>query len=251
MASVFEVYKALKDLTNKDARGMITPLQFNSFAGLAQQKIVNDLFRELQSNKRLSLRQADAGRDKNRVKHILEDLSVLSKTTTISSQSTSLGSFTKPLDLSRIISMTTFGDWILDQTTTEQVQIVYDEEKLDMILRSDLSAPTEETPVALVSNIIEVFPNTVRKIRLRYYKTPEGINPLTGLSVALQPKFGYTLSLTNQEVFNASTSVDFELPDHYVPELVLEIAKYIGINLREADVYQFARLEEQTKQLTK
>ena len=31
-----------------------------------------------------------------------------------------------------------------------------------------------------------------------------------------------------------TTSVDFELPDHYVPQtLVLEIGKMIGINLRD------------------
>lgn len=250
MASVFEVYKTLKDLTNKDARGMITPSQFNSFAGLAQQKIVNDLFRELQTNKRYSLRQADAGRDKNRVKQIQEDLSSLSTLATLSTDPQNLGTFDKPFDLARIISMTTFGDWFLDQTTTEQIQIVYDEEKLDYILRSELSAPTEETPIALISNKIEVFPNSVRKIKLRYYKSPEGVDPQTGNRVALQPKFGYTLSVTNQEVYDVANSVDFELPDHYVPELVIEIAKYIGINLREAEVYQYAKGEEQTK-LTK
>ena len=229
---------------------MITPSQFNSFAGLAQQKIVNDLFRELQTNKRYSLRQADAGRDKNRVKQIQEDLSSLSTLATLSTDPQNLGTFDKPFDLARIISMTTFGDWFLDQTTTEQIQIVYDEEKLDYLLRSELSAPTEETPIALISNKIEVFPNSVRKIKLRYYKSPEGVDPQTGNRVALQPKFGYTLSVTNQEVYDVANSVDFELPDHYVPELVIEIAKYIGINLREAEVYQYAKGEEQTK-LTK
>lgn len=229
---------------------MITPSQFNSFAGLAQQKIVNDLFRELQTNKRYSLRQADAGRDKNRVKQIQEDLSSLSTLATLSTDPQNLGTFDKPFDLARIISMTTFGDWFLDQTTTEQIQIVYDEEKLDYLLRSELSAPTEETPIALISNKIEVFPNSVRKIKLRYYKSPEGVDPQTGNRVALQPKFGYTLSVTNQEVYDVANSVDFELPDHYVPELVIEIAKYIGINLREAEVYQYAKSEEQNK-LTK
>ncbi len=85
---------------------------------------------------------------------------------------------------------------------------------------------------------------------MRYYKSPEGLNPQTGNRISLQPKFGYTLSITNQEVFDVANSVDFELPDHYVPELVIEIAKYIGINLREAEVYQYAKSEEQNK-LTK
>ena len=67
----------------------------------------------MQDNKRKSMRQADAGRDKNRVKQIQEDLSVFSKTATVSAPSNALGTFEKPEDLSRLISMTTFGDWFL------------------------------------------------------------------------------------------------------------------------------------------
>eukprot|EP00918_Siedleckia_nematoides_P022684 GHVU01048851.1.p1 GENE.GHVU01048851.1~~GHVU01048851.1.p1 ORF type:complete len:251 (+),score=19.02 GHVU01048851.1:167-919(+) len=247
MASVYEVYITLKDLANKDARGMITPSQFNSFASIAQIKVYNDIFKEFESNKRLSLRQATAGRDKNRVKQLQEDLSVFSKSETITTSSTDLGVFTKPDDLARIISMSTFGDWFLDQTTTEAIQIIYDEEKLDLILRSVLSSPTEDTPVALISRDIQVFPTTVRKIKLRYYKTPEGVNPLTGAQVAMLPKFGYTTSAAGQEVYDITNSVDFELPDHYVPQLVLEISKMMGINLRDAEVFQYAQNEEVNK----
>lgn len=247
MASVFEVYSILKDLANKDARGMVTPAQFNSFAGHAQIKIYNSLFNEFQQNKRLSLRQATAGRDKNRVKQLQEDLSVFSKSVTITTDSSNVGTFDKPDDLARIISMTTFGDWFLDQTTTEPIQLIYDEEKLDMILRSDLSVPTEDNPVALVSHEIMVFPTSVRKIKLRYYKTPEGVSPTTGNRVALQPKFGYTTSTSGQEVYDVDNSVDFELPNHYVPELVLEISKMVGINLRESEVYSYAQNEEVNK----
>ena len=247
MASVFEVYSTLKDLVNKDARGMITPSQFNSFAGVAQTKIFNELFREFQLNKKNSLRQVDGGRDKNRVKQLQEDLSVFSKSATVSSSTINLGTFEKPLDMARIISMSTFGDWFLDQSTSEPIQLIYDEEKLDMVLRSVLSKPTENTPVALISRDIEVFPTSIRKIKVRYYKTPEGVDPLTGNPVPTLPKFGYTVSAAGQEVYDVTTSVDFEIPDHYVPELVLEISKMLGINLREQEVYAYAQNEEVNK----
>lgn len=247
MASVFEVYSILKDLANKDARGMVTPAQFNSFAGHAQIKIYNSIFSEFEQNKKLSLRQATAGRDKNRIKQLQEDLSVFSKSATLTTDSTNVGSFDKPDDIGRIISMSTYGDWFLDQTTTEAIQLIYDEEKLDMILRSDLSVPTEDNPVALISSKIMVFPTSVRKVKLRYYKTPEGLNPLTDASVALQPKFGYNVSSTGQEVYDVTDSVDFELPNHYVPELVIEISKMIGINLRDSEVYSYAQNEEVNK----
>lgn len=247
MASVFEVYSTLKDLVNKDARGMITPSQFNSFAGVAQIKIFNELFREFQLNKKNSLRQVDGGRDKNRVKQLQEDLSVFSKSSVLSSSTTDVGTYDKPSDMARIISMSTFGDWFLDQSTSEPIQLIYDEEKLDMVLRSVLSAPTEDSPVALISRDIEVFPTSIRKIKVRYYKTPEGVSPLTGNAVASLPKFGYTVNSAGQEVYDVDTSIDFELPDHYVPELVLEISKMLGINLREQEVYAYAQNEEVNK----
>ena len=244
MASVYEVYNIIKDLTNKDERGMITPAQFNSFASVAQTKVFNSLFAEFQDNKRFAVRNVTAGRDKNRVKQLQEDLSVFSKSVTLSSPSNALGSFIKPDDLARIISLTTQGDWFLDQTTSNRIQVVYDEEKIDMILQSSLSVPTEESPVALVSSDIQVFPTSIRKLKLRYYKQPEGLTA-AGAKTAALPKFGYTVDSNGVELIDVATTIDFELPDHYVADLVVEIAKMIGINMRQADVYSYATGEQQ------
>jgi hypothetical protein len=57
--------------------------------------------------------------------------------------------------------------------------------------------------------------------------------------VLSNPRFGYTLTGT-KEIYAAASSVDFELPDRYVPVLVLEIAKMIGVNLSDADIYNYA-----------
>ena len=37
--------------------------------------------------------------------------------------------------------------------------------------------------------------------------------------------------------------IDFELPEHYTADLIYEIAKMIGINLRDADVVAYANSE--------
>jgi len=242
MASVNEVYSILKDLTNKDARGMVTPSQFNAFAGVAQARIFNGLFDELQKYTRAGIVSTNSGgRDKNRAKQIQEDLASFSKTEGLSGSG---GVFAKPDDLARIISMNTYGDWVLDRTGSERIQVVYDEEKMDMILNSTLSVPTEDNPIALVSSDIQVFPTSIRKIKVRYYKQPEGLLALTGAKTSALPNYSYTVSGA-VELFNISGSVDFELPNHYVPELVIEIAKMVGINLRQADVYTYATNEQQ------
>ena len=236
MASVNRVYSALKDLVNKDQRGFVTPAVFNSFASVAQMNIFNKLFDDAALNKRIRNAQSDAGRDKSRVKQANEDLSYFSKLSTIS-LTTGVGD--KPSDLARVISI------ITTDATAKNIEIVYDEEKIDYILRSTLSAPSTGFPVALVSSDVQVFPTSIASVKMRYYKQPEGLNVTTGARVAIQPKFGYTV-VAGKEVYSAANSVDFELPEHYFAELVVEIAKLIGVNLRDQDVYAYSVNEEKT-----
>ena len=94
------VYNTLKDLTNKDQQGFISPTEFNRFAQIAQLNIFNGLFDELKDAKKLSRSGFNPMRDKSRMKRIEEDLSFFSKKLPVSKAS---GVFFKPDDLSRII----------------------------------------------------------------------------------------------------------------------------------------------------
>ena len=242
MASVNEVYSALKNLANKDERGFITPKVFNTFTTIAQNKIFNDLFNETVKAKTYRMRNIDSGGDKSYGKRLQEDLAYFSKEETVSQAS---GVFAKPEDMSRIISMKTQGAYVFGVSTSTPIDVVYDESKIEYILQSDLSAPSETHPIAIVSNDIEVFPTTVKKIKIRYYKYPEGRNVSTGARTALSPRYNATNLGGVSETFDPTTSVDFELPDHYVPHLVLEIGKMIGINLRDQDVFTYTSGEAQ------
>ena len=241
MASVREVYNALKDLANKEQRGFITPSEFNSFAPIAQQNVFNKLFKDITASEALRRRNVDPARDKSTLKQIKEDLGVFSKDSTITKAS---GVFAKPDDFARLISMKTAGDILLDVTSSVMIDPIYDEEKIDRILLSDLSKPSTSRPVAIVKDNIQVFPTSINRIQVRYYKQPEGIDPTTGARTVSLPKFGFTTS-NGKEAYNASTSVDFELPEHYTSELVFEIAKLVGVNLRDPNVYNYGNVESQ------
>jgi len=78
---------------------------------------------------------------------------------------------------------------------------------------------------------------------LNYYKQPQGRNTVTGVRTSSQPRFGYTV-VAGKEVYSVANSVDFELPEHYFADLVIEIAKLVGVNLRDQDVYAYADAEE-------
>ena len=243
MASVASVYFALKDLANKDQRGFITPTTFNRFAQVAQLNIFNRLFVDARKDKVARLRNIEGARPLGSKKQVKEDLSFFSKEQVLSQAN---GVFAKPDDLARVISLRTNGKFMFGQSTSTNIDIVYDEEKLHYILNSSLSVPTDSRPIAVLGDDIEVFPTSIKKVKLRYYKYPEGKLATTGARTAATPKFGYNVS-NGVEVYSAANSVDFELPDHYEAELVAEMAKLIGVNLRDADVFNYATSEQQRK----
>lgn len=234
-ASVSTVYTTLKDLVNKDQQGFITPAVFNSFAQVAQVKIFNSFFDNLKDARRTTKAGLDPGRDKARAKRIEEDLASFSKKVTITKASGvfNVATASGGGDLARIISISTAGSILLDQSTKKPIEICYDEEKIERVLISNLSSPTEDFPVALVSDDIYVFPTSINKIEVRYYKYPEGRVTTTGARTSSLPTYSTT----------AASQIDFELPEHYVSDLVIEIAKMAGLNLRDSDVVSYSTNE--------
>ena len=241
--SVNTVYTALKDLVNKDQKGFITPEEFNTYAPIAQRNVFNRLFDSMKQYKRMSKAGFDDGRDKSKRKQIQEDLSYFSYLEEPINANAD-GVFEKPDNLYRIISMTTYGSILLGQSTKTNIEVVYDEEKIDRILRSTLSAPSRDFPVALVSNNIEVFPQTLKKISLRYYRQPGSILTLSPYNRSQsQPQYAYTVS-GGVETYSSTNSRDFELPEHYTNDIIIEIASMVGINLRDQNITSFFDKEQ-------
>tara|TARA_E500000305_G_scaffold45832_2_gene35650 strand:+ start:3375 stop:4136 length:762 start_codon:yes stop_codon:yes gene_type:complete len=250
MVSVQQVYNTLKDLANKDQKGFITPMVFNNFAGLAQLNIYNEMFQELVKARQLQRQNFDPGRDKSVRKQILEDLSpFIVSDLEITGESDS-NVFFKPENLSKIISISSAAgnrpDGVYTASTKrhdrKEFELVYDVEKIDRILTSNLSTPTEDFPVALITDEIEVFPDTLDDIRMTYYRRPGSINA-EGESTDALPIYN-EIVIQNASFFNPTASLNFMLPSNYVTELVMEIAKLVGVNLRDPNVVGFATQEE-------
>jgi hypothetical protein len=225
-ASVNVVYKTLKDLVNKDQQGFVNVDEFNKFAQVAQLRIFNRLFDQLKDGSKLERAGFGQGRDKSKYKQIQEDLAIFATSSDVTRHSTKnvfLRNSAEIDDLARIISISTAGSLLLGQTTRTPVEICYDEEKIERILSSTLNAPTESFPVALITGDIEVFPESIKKIKIRYYKLASGA--------------------TNDE-YDSTNSYDFELPEHYTMDLVVEIASLIGVNLRDQQVTAYAAAEQ-------
>ena len=83
MASVNRVYRILKDLTNKEQKGFITPTVFNNFAYTAQMNIYNEMFTEMVKAKQLKRQGFNPSRDKSLTKQVREDLSYFTREVTV------------------------------------------------------------------------------------------------------------------------------------------------------------------------
>lgn len=234
--SVYTTYTALKDLANKDQRGFVSPDTFNSVAQPAQMMVFNDMFESVKRKRRVRQGQIDGGFHLSQVKRLKEDLSVFAKDLPI--QFTN-GVANKPEDFAYSISAETSAGL--------PVQILFDENKLGYLRNSTLAAPTSTNPVVVMSNSLQVVPSTVTSLTLRYYKTPQGIDSNGDRTVNL-PTYAYT-TINNQDTFDPDNSIDFELPEFYLPYLLLELGRMIGLNLRDRDVMAYYQMTSKDNDL--
>jgi hypothetical protein len=237
MASVLNVYNALKNLSNKEQKGFITPNVFNSFAPIAQMNVYNELLRDFTSAKQQSRAGLDPGRHRSPRKMTAEDLSIYVRDQSLSVVNGNI--YSKPEDLGRIISMRVDGESRGSGSDRVMCEMVYDVEKMNAILGSNLSTPTDQFPVALVSQDIEVFPDTVSGVYLTYYALPTSYSYGTKNILPLDPQIQFL-----RDVPDLSVSTDFMIPDEYEPELIAEMARLLGVRLRDVNLQQYGVQEE-------
>lgn len=217
MVSINSVHNTVMNLANKDQKGFITPAMFTSFSRTAQIKIYNKIFEDIFEDKKLRRANVDQGRFLSKVFVDKNDLSVFMAKASISRSSGQV--YNKPDDFKSLVSI------VNRSPERRPVHILYDEDKIQHVLSSSLSIPTTEFPVALVTDNIEIFPSTISgSIDVRYYRYP---NPPQYNEYKALNAFGEPVGFFN------NSSVDFELPSRYEDELVFEIAKMAGVNIKE------------------
>lgn len=236
MVSVKRVYEVLKDLANKEQRGFISPAEFNSMAPVAQMAIYRKMWGEVLAAEQLRMSN-DGPRDLSKARDVREELTLYLKSSTEDRQSDL--KFNYPDDFYKLSSAKTYGSVLMGTTTSTPIEITYDPFRIDYMLKSTLSAPSLARPVILVADKLEVYPNSIKKIDIRYYKLPEGITS-AGAKTPSQPQFNYT-TVAGDEVYDAATSIDFELPKDREEELVVELATMIGTALRDAAVMSYGK----------
>lgn len=265
MISISEVYDAVRDLANKDQKGFVTPAVFNALAGVAQQNIYNKMFDWLVKSKSLRRSDNDPARHLSTQQQLEEDLSyyieerllseideeddllTIGGVIVVEPEPDEYITIRKPLDIKKIISIRS------SDQTRDSVEIVYDAEKINRIVNSNLSAPTEDFPVAFIKdNKIHIFPDTmaVDNIVVMFYRQPRSRyvfgNNIGKADLSSYPRYA-VLNINQVSGFvieDASNSRNFDLPEHYKNDLIVEMSKLIGIRLRDNFISQYMNIEE-------
>ncbi len=241
MISVVKVFNTLRDLCNEDQRGFITPEVFNSFASLVQENVYEKMKEDLLNTVRLRKSNMDLGGIDSRhreLKEVMSDYIREETTNTPVSGST----FNKPHDLDRIISIhaDTEKSEVRSSDSSYQCDIVYDLEKASMLMRSNLSSPTEAFPLALIHDKIEILPDTISSISLMYYRRPTSIQGANTLDRNSSPSY----ALSSGGGIDVNLTRNFDLPAEYYDEVILEFAEMMGVRLRDPMIAGYSTQEQ-------
>tara|TARA_R100000541_G_scaffold48164_2_gene55222 strand:- start:4306 stop:5259 length:954 start_codon:yes stop_codon:yes gene_type:complete len=134
---------------------------------------------------------------------------------------------------------TTLGDTysIYSANNITEVERV-SQKKIFYLTSSTLTSPTKQFPAyVLGGNTVSVYPTSIQAsgdIKAQYIRYPK------------PPSWTYvSLSLGEPTFYqSSSTFQDFELPLSDEPGLIAKICQYVGIEIREKDVYNFGQTEE-------
>ena len=126
---------------------------------------------------------------------------------------------------------------IYDANNITEVERVT-QKKIFFLTSSTLGSPTTQFPAYVLSgNTISVYPTSIQNngdIKAQYIRYPK------------PPQWTYTSLSGGEPLYNPSAAgaQDFELPLSDEPGLIAKICQYVGIEIREAEVYQFGQNEE-------
>lgn len=159
-------------------------------------------------------------------------------------------------EIARVVSVTSNTTLVIDtdifdstsqnyailQASTPTIAEKVSHTKITELSISLLTTPNSLFPAyTLQGSTITVLPstlNTYGMVQGQYFRYP------------LVPRWSYVV-IDGSPIFDGSASdyVDFELPQEEMPNLIVRILKYAGLEIREQQVEQFAQIEEQKENL--
>jgi len=238
MASIDYIRSVARNILDKDGNGWIGDNKFNNIITNVQDEVFNDIYALYTQARGKRLRRLEyKGFVYSGVRQIEDDLRPLYRTG-VSLTQISNNTFSLPSDYRYIEGLT---------YDSKDVDILRQNDTLNYLLTSR-SAPTTRYPAATVENgQVTMYPTSiVSGVTMSYYKNPRGIDA-NGNPVDQSPTWAYN-TVSNQSVYNASNSIQLELPESTYNKIIVRLVSRYGVNIRDYEVVQYAENEEAKNQ---
>lgn len=216
-----KVHKAVEYWVNRNQNGgMPNPSEFNNLCYISQINVIN---RHVAKKDGVEAYTWSA-----------DEIAAIKKTTTATPSTYAV---TRPTDLMYLLTIEyPYTESIDGVVITKHKQVdMIREGELNRRINSAITYPTKEYPMGKWTNTgYDIYPE-LESVRINYVRMPE------------KPIWGSTTNARGREVFDEASSTDFELPESMVHELALEILSQMGLNVREAEVVQYANTLKSTE----
>ena len=226
------VYQRVLAAANKEQRGYVTPQEFNLYANQVQMDIFEQYFYDLNAFQKIPGNDSTYA---DMVDVIQEKIDVFEK-------------YRQPVVLGANGVATMPEYYRMGELYTDACGDFVEIEKLNQnevhhILASPLTAPSTTYPVYVRTSgstsisrdrLIQIYPTTIAStatVVCNYIARP---------ATAI---WNYTV-VNNQALYNASTSVNFELHASEESEIVIKVLELAGISLKDPMLTQFSTAEE-------
>jgi hypothetical protein len=224
--SVDTVYRTVLLIINKEQRGYITPDEFNKTATQVQLEIFNDYFDSLNQQIRIPDNDTEYA---DRVKNLQQKIAIFQ---TDGACAPIAGGFNIPA----VNDFYKLGTVIYNDD--KEVQYVQPNELLELNL-SPITKPTKYWPVYTFKDfIIKVYPTTITSgITCTYVRKPA------------DPVWNFTLGPNQQYIYDALSSVQFELHPIEQTNLITRILLYSGVVIKDPQIVQIAAQQVQAESI--
>jgi hypothetical protein len=224
--SVDTVYRTVLLIINKEQRGYITPDEFNKTATQVQLEIFNDYFDSLNQQIRIPDNDTEYA---DRVKNLQQKIAIFQ---TDGACAPTAGGFNIPA----VNDFYKLGTVIYNDD--KEVQYVQPNELLELNL-SPITKPTKYWPVYTFKDfIIKVYPTTITSgITCTYVRKPS------------DPVWNFTLGPNQQYIYDALSSVQFELHPIEQTNLITRILLYSGVVIKDPQIVQIAAQQVQAESI--
>lgn len=252
--SVDTVYQRVLAILNKEQRGYVTPQEFNLFANQAQLDIFEQYFYDINQFGRVPGNDTEFSDMLNILNEKINLFEVNADMTYGTLPTPAVNYWSTPSNLYRLgtIAYTNIvtskslyptPNTVINTTTLVEAERVNYNEFL-MITQSPYLQPKNSRPVFVASTS-----------GYKVYGT-NGTELITGVSCnyiknPIEVAWGYQ-TVYGEALYDATTSVDFELHGSEETELVIKILAFAGLVIKDVQMYQIANgMEMQTVQQEK